>query len=31
LPKIEEKIRSGLPEDTSSAVQADKGKKPGGG
>ena len=31
LPKIEEKLKAGLPEDTSSAAQADKGKKPGGG
>ena len=31
LPKIEEKLKSGLPEDTSSAAQADKPKKPGGG
>ena len=31
LPKIEEKLKSGLPEDTSSAAQADKGKKPPGG
>jgi tetratricopeptide (TPR) repeat protein len=31
LPRIEQKLKSGLPEDTSSAAQADKGKKPGGG
>jgi tetratricopeptide (TPR) repeat protein len=31
LPKIEEKIKSGLPDDTPAAAQADKGKKPGGG
>ena len=31
LVKIEDKIKSGLPDDTSSAAQADKPKKPGGG
>ncbi len=31
LPKIEEKIKSGLSDDTPAAAQADKGKKPGGG
>jgi tetratricopeptide (TPR) repeat protein len=31
LPKIEEKIKSGLPDETPTAAQADKGKKPGGG
>ena len=31
LVKIEDKIKNGLPEDPSSAAQADKPKKPGGG
>jgi Flp pilus assembly protein TadD len=31
LHKIEEKIKSGMAEDTSSSAQADRNKKPGGG
>jgi Flp pilus assembly protein TadD len=31
LAKIEDKLKSGLPDDTSSAAQAEKPKKPGGG
>ncbi len=31
LAKIEDKIKNGLPDDPSSAAQADKAKKPGGG
>jgi Flp pilus assembly protein TadD len=31
LAKIEEKLRSGLPDDTSSAAQAERPKKPGNG
>jgi len=31
LIKIEEKLKSGLPEDTSSAAEAERARKPGGG
>ena len=31
LPLIQQKLKTGLPEDTSSAAEADKAKKPGGG
>ena len=31
LHKIEDKIKNGLAEDTSSSAQADRNKKPGGG
>jgi hypothetical protein len=31
LVKIEEKLKSGLPDDTSSAAQAERPKKPGNG
>jgi tetratricopeptide (TPR) repeat protein len=31
LPKIEEKLKSGLPDDTSSAADAQQARKPGGG